>query len=64
MVILDYNAQVGRSAASQIDGDFYQTDVRSWSQQYKAFEETMGKYGRIDFGIIQHPCFVVTITDI
>ena len=52
IVILDYNESVGKQAAVQIDGDFYHVDVRSWEQQYNAFEKTIEKHGRIDFGAV------------
>lgn len=51
VVILDYNPQTGKAAASEIDGDFFAVDVRSWKQQYEAFAATFLKYGRLDFGV-------------
>jgi 15-hydroxyprostaglandin dehydrogenase (NAD) len=50
VVIVDFNASIGQQAADSIKGDFYHTDVRSWEQQYDAFEKTFEKYGRLDFG--------------
>lgn len=53
VVILDHNAKSGEAVALESNGDFYQTDVRSWKQQHDAFEATIGKYGRVDFGNFQ-----------
>jgi NAD(P)-dependent dehydrogenase (short-subunit alcohol dehydrogenase family) len=49
-VILDYNATEGEKTAKEIGGDFYHTDTTQWTQQYRAFDETFKKYGRLDFG--------------
>lgn len=50
VVILDYNRQEGEQVAVDIDADFFEVDVRSWKQQYEAFEVIFQRYGRIDFG--------------
>lgn len=50
VAILDYNEVDGKTAADAIDGDFFKVDVRSWKDQYMAFETVFSKYGRVDFG--------------
>ncbi|KPM46510.1 hypothetical protein AK830_g171 [Neonectria ditissima] len=49
IAILDWNEKVGLKAAQDIDGDFFRVDVRSWRDQYEAFETLWGRYGRVDF---------------
>jgi NAD(P)-dependent dehydrogenase (short-subunit alcohol dehydrogenase family) len=50
VVIADRNAEESEKTAHLTGGDFIVLDVRSWSEQYAAFEKTFKKYGRIDFG--------------
>lgn len=50
VIILDLNQDAGVKAASDIGGDFFKADVRSWQDQYAAFETAFDKYGRVDFG--------------
>ena len=50
IIILDIDQKKGTQAASEIDGDFHRVDVRSWHDQYVAFETTFERYGRVDFG--------------
>jgi NAD(P)-dependent dehydrogenase (short-subunit alcohol dehydrogenase family) len=55
VVILDYNKVEGAKTAQDIGGDFHETDTASWAQQYKAFDQTFKRYGKIDFGMLL-PC--------
>lgn len=50
VVILDINHEAGEQAASEINGRFFKADVRSWKEQFKAFERTFELFGRLDFG--------------
>ncbi|KAH7000557.1 hypothetical protein EDB80DRAFT_687145 [Ilyonectria destructans] len=49
VVILDINHEAGEQAASEINGHFFKADVRSWMEQFKAFERTFELFGRLDF---------------
>ena len=50
VVIADFNSVEGQKTADQIGGEFLKVDVRSWKQQYEAFDKTFKHYGKIDFG--------------
>lgn len=52
VVILDVNKNDGEALATRLGGDFYLVDVRSWKQQFEAFNATFHKYGRVDFGTV------------
>lgn len=56
VVILDYNEPAGKETARKIKGDFFKVDVRSWKEQYEAFQIAFEKYKRVDFG---QSCFQV-----
>ena len=49
-MIADFNSVEGQKTADQIGGEFLKVDVRSWKQQYEAFDKTFKHYGKIDFG--------------
>jgi NAD(P)-dependent dehydrogenase (short-subunit alcohol dehydrogenase family) len=51
VAILDYNETIGRQTAEEIGGSFYKVDVRSWKEQFDAFEQVLASYGRVDFGM-------------
>lgn len=51
MAIIDY-METGKDAADEIGGSFYKADIRSWKQQFEAFEQIQALYGRIDFGML------------
>lgn len=56
VAIIDYNEMCGNEIANEIAGSFYKADVRSWKQQFYAFEQIQAKYGRIDFGMYRIGC--------
>lgn len=50
VAIIDYS-ESGNDTAYEIGGSFYKADIRSWKQQFDAFEQIKAKYSRIDFGM-------------
>lgn len=50
VIVFDWNEDAGSKVAEEIGGDFFKVDVRSWEDQFQAFEKVYERYSRLDFG--------------